>query len=206
MKYPQGYIFLGEMTKLPPLATLQAWFKSGTEIYVSGVSRKVKVMEERISKLAELHRHAWTKSDYQMQCIVFAGSSVTPTFLLAHGTDVLKVYWIDSVEQVREIDRVMKSIYDAKLLNSYIQSVRHTYTKLSEYIKTKTGATLVGDAEIEQFFMGRAWGTTSEAEIHIRQIAKNETRAGVLRRIDLEDNAQAVPKERTAATKATVAV
>jgi len=36
--------------------------------------------------------------------------------------------------------------------------------------------------------MGRNWGTISEAEIHIRQIAKNETRAGVLRRIDLEEN------------------
>ena len=57
----------------------------------------------------------------------------------------------------------------------------------------KTGATLAGDADIDRFFMGRMWGTTSEAEIHIRQIAKNETRAGALRRIDLEDYAQAVP-------------
>jgi hypothetical protein len=40
--------------------------------------------------------------------------------------------------------------------------------------------------------MGRLWGTTSEAEIHIRQIAKNETRAGVLIRLDLEAQAAEV--------------
>ena len=206
MKYPQGYIFLGEMTKLPPLATLQAWFKSGTEIYVSGVSRKVKVMEERISKLAEIHRHTFKKSDFQMKCVAFSDTSVSTTFLLSHGADVLKVYWIDSAEQDREINRVMRAIDNAQILEHYIHEARETYTNLSKYIMGKTGATLAGDADIDRFFMGRMWGTTSEAEIHIRQIAKNETRAGVLRRIDLEDNAQAVPKERTAATKATVAV
>ena len=41
--------------------------------------------------------------------------------------------------------------------------------------------------DIERFFSGRDWGTRTEAEIHIRQIAKNETRAGVLWRIDLQN-------------------
>ena len=45
---------------------------------------------------------------------------------------------------------------------------------------------MVGDQDIERFIMGRAWGSVSEAEIHIRQIAKNETRAGVLVRLDLD--------------------
>lgn len=44
---------------------------------------------------------------------------------------------------------------------------------------------MVGDQDIERFIMGRAWGSVSEAEIHIKKIAKNETRAGVLVRLDL---------------------
>ena len=47
--------------------------------------------------------------------------------------------------------------------------------------------------DIERFFSGRDWGTRTEAEIHIRQIAKNETRAGVLWRIDLENQLETGP-------------
>ena len=68
------------------------------------------------------------------------------------------------------------------------------YNMLSkQYIHRKTGQSLVGDTEIERFFIGRNWGTTSEAEIHIRQIAKNETRAGVMRRFDLEKETETLP-------------
>jgi hypothetical protein len=188
MKYPQCYIFLNEKTQFPPLSTLQAWFKAGTEIYVKGLSRDSKVLDNRITLLEELHRHAWKKSDYQMKCIVISDTIVSSTFLIAHSSDLIKVYWIDSPEHAKEIKQVSKHIRMSMSLTHSICSVEKNYSSLSEYIYNKTGSMLVGDAEIQRFFMGRNWGTISEAEIHIRQIAKNETRAGVLRRIDLEEN------------------
>ena len=188
MKYPQCYIFLKEKTQLPPITTLQSWFKTGTEIYVKGLSRDSKVLDDRIALLEELHRHAWKKSDYQMKCIVFSDTIVSSTFLIAHSSDLIKVYWIDSPEHAKEIKQVSKHIRMSMNLTHSICSVEENYSSLSEYIYNKTGSMLVGDAEIQRFFMGRDWGTFSEAEIHIRQIAKNETRAGVLRRIDLEEN------------------
>ena len=188
MKYPQCYIFLNEKTQFPPLSTLQAWFKAGTEIYVKGLSRDSKVLDNRITLLEELHRHAWKKSDYQMNCIVISDTIVSSTFLIAHSSDLIKVYWIDSPEHAKEIKQVSKHIRMSMNLTHSICSVEKNYSSLSEYIYNKTGSMLVGDAEIQRFFMGRNWGTISEAEIHIRQIAKNETRAGVLRRIDLEVN------------------
>lgn len=188
MKYPQCYIFLKEKTQYPPLSTLQAWFKAGTEIYVKGLSRDSKVLDNRITLLEELHRHAWKKSDYQMKCIVISDTIVSSTFLLAHSSDLIKVYWIDSPKHAKEIKQVSKHIRMSMILTHSICSVEENYSSLSEYIHKKTGSMLVGDAEIQRFFMGRNWGTISEAEIHIRQIAKNETRAGVLRRIDLEEN------------------
>ncbi len=60
------------------------------------------------------------------------------------------------------------------------------YEKMSNYIYSKLAKRPVGDADIQRFFIGRQWLSTSEVEVHIRQIAKNETRAGILRRIDLE--------------------
>ena len=58
MKYSQGYIFLNEQTKLPPLATIQAWFGGNAEIYVRGVSKQSKVLDDRIALLEQLHRYA----------------------------------------------------------------------------------------------------------------------------------------------------
>jgi hypothetical protein len=188
MKYPQCYIFLNEKTQFPPLSTLQAWFKAKTEIYVKGLSRDSKVLDNRITLLEELHRHAWKKSDYQMKCVVISDTIVSSTFLIAHRSDLIKVYWIDSPEHAKEIKQVSKHIRMSMNLTHSICSVEKNYSSLSEYIYNKTGSMLVGDAEIQRFFMGRNWGTISEAEIHIRRIAKSETRAGVLRRIDLEEN------------------
>jgi preprotein translocase subunit Sec61beta len=191
MKYPQGYIFLNETAKLPPLATLQAWFGGSADIYVRGVSKPSKVLDDRIALLEDLHRYAMKKSDYQMQCVVFCGAAVSELFLIAHSSSLLKVYWIDSAEQAKKIKQLSKHIYCAMELRHYIREVRETYSALTNYIFATTGQTLTGDADIERFFSGRDWGTTTEAEIHIRQIAKNETRAGILRRFDLEEHEEA---------------
>ena len=123
-----------------------------------------------------------------MKCIVISDTIVSSTFLIAHRSDLIKVYWIDSPEHAKELKQVSKHIRMSMSLTHSICSVEKNYSSLSEYIYNKTGSMLVGDAEIQRFFMGRNWGTISEAEIHIRRIAKSETRAGVLRRIDLEEN------------------
>lgn len=191
MKYPQGYIFLNETAKLPPLATLQAWFGGSADIYVRGVSKPSKVLDDRIALLEELHRYAMKKSDYQMQCVIFCGTAVSELFLIAHSSSMLKVYWIDSSEQAHKLKELSKYIRCALQVSHHIYKLQEEYLSLAKYIHRKTGQSLVGDTEIERFFIGRNWGTTSEAEIHIRQISKNETRAGILRRFDLEEHKEA---------------
>jgi hypothetical protein len=131
------------------------------------------------------------KSDYQMQCLVFCGSAVSELFLIAHSSNLLKVYWIDSAEQAQKLKELSKYIRCALQVSHHIYKLQEEYLSLAKYIHRKTGQSLVGDTEIERFFIGRNWGTTSEAEIHIRQIAKNETRAGILRRFDLEEHKEA---------------
>lgn len=191
MKYPQGYIFLNEKAKLPPLSTLQAWFGGSADIYVRGMSKPSKVLDDRIALLEDLHRYAMKKSDYQMQCVVFCGSAVSELFLIALTNNLLKVYWIDSSEQAHKLKELSKYIRCALQVSHHIYKLQEEYFSLAKYIHRKTGQSLVGDTEIERFFIGRNWGTTSEAEIHIRQIAKNETSAGILRRFDLEEHEEA---------------
>jgi hypothetical protein len=193
MKYPQGYIFLNEKTKLPPMAMLEKRFPAGADIYVRGVSKASKVLDDRIVLLEELHRYAMKKSDYQMQSVVFCGTAVSDFFLMSSQGNILKVYWIDSSEQAQKLKELSKYIRCALQVSHHIYKLQDEYASLAKYIHRKTGQSLVGDTEIERFFIGRNWGTTSEAEIHIRQIAKNETRAGVLRRIDLENETETLP-------------
>jgi hypothetical protein len=187
MKYPQGYIFLNETAKLPSLPTIQAWFGGRTGIYIRGVSKPSRVLNDRIAMLENVHRYAMKKSDHQMQCVVFFGTAVSELFLIAQTHDLIKVYWIDSADQAKKIKQLTSHIFSAMELEHHIIDVRETYSSLANYIYSKTGQTLTGDADIERFFSGRDWGTTTEAEVHIRQIAKNETRAGLLRRFDLEN-------------------
>ena len=186
MKYPQGYLFLDEAVQLPQLPIIQAWFTAKTPIYVPGLSPKSKLLDDRIKQLAEIHRFIWKRSDYQMKYIVFNDTKVSQTFMLAYGTEIKKVYWIDSAEQAKEIRTLGVVIRESQRFSSNVDHCGETYRELADYIFQKNGRTMLGDADIERFIMGRAWGTTSEAEIHIKQIAKNETRAGVLIRFDLE--------------------
>ena len=57
MKYPQGYILLNKQTKLPPMDVLEKRFPAGADIYVRGVSKASKVLDDRIVLLEELHRY-----------------------------------------------------------------------------------------------------------------------------------------------------
>jgi hypothetical protein len=186
MNYPQGYILLKESTKLPPLYTLEAWFETKRGIYVRKVSRTSKELNIKIAQIEELHRFAFNKNDFEMQCIVFSGTAISPAFLWAHIEDILKVYWIDSPEHALHLRYLHECIDVATEFQACIEHLRDSYATVSNYIFWKRGQRPVGDDDLLRYFAGRNWGTFSEAEIHVKQIAKSETRAGILRRIDLE--------------------
>ena len=185
MRFPQGYLFLEESTQLPVLSTIQAWFTARTEIYLPGVSPRSKLLDSRVAMLAGIHRHITKRAEVQMGCIVFNDTKLSQTFVLAHGSDIKKIYWIDSAEKAREIKKLDVAIRLSHRFDSYVDQCGDTYQAIADYIFKKTGQTMVGDPDIQRCISGRFWGSTSEAEIHIRQIAKNETRAGVLVRLDL---------------------
>lgn len=186
MNYPQGYILLKESTKLPPLEVLEAWFETKREIYVRKVSRTSRKLNAKIDRFEELHRFAFNSNDTQMQCIVFSGTAVSPAFIWAHIDDILKVYWIDSPNHALNLYDLDECIQVVINFQSSLKYLRDSYETVSSYIYRKRGVRPVGDDDLLRYFSGRNWGTFSEAEIHVKQIAKSETRAGILRRIDLE--------------------
>ena len=187
MKYPQCYVFLSAQAKLPALDVLQKWFETKRELYVRGVSRKSKLLNEEIDNLENLHHFAFNRHDGPMQCIVFSGTELNPIFLWAHLTDVIKVYWIDSLDHAAKMQHLYEAIETTMYFEGYLTDIKDIFNELENYVYTKLGKTFVDDSNIYRFLTGRHWGTLTEVEIHIKQIAKNETRAGVLKRFDLAD-------------------
>lgn len=186
MDYPQGYIFLEADTQLTPLKLLKDWFGKKSSIYVKDVSRTSKELNSRIRQLEDVHRFAFDNSDYRMKCIVFKGTCVSSMFIWKHIEKVLKVYWIDSPDHAMKFKLLHNCIEHVMLFDEHISDIEHSYGSVSDYIFSEQGIRPVGDDNIQRFFTGRHWGGFSEAEILVKQIAKNETRAGVLHRLDLE--------------------
>jgi hypothetical protein len=180
------------------LEVLKAWFETKREIYVRKVSRTSRKLNKKIERFEELHRFAFKRADYQMQCIVISGTAISPAFLWAHINDILKVYWIDSPEHDEHLSHLDACI---ELTTDFQACLRHldfAYTEISNYIYAKLEQRPLGDDILQRYFMGRNWGTFSDVEIHVAQIAKNETRAGILRRIDLEGVDESTSMEQTA--------
>jgi hypothetical protein len=185
-------------TQLPPLNVLQAWFETKRGIYVRKVSRTSKKLNAEIASLETLHLFTFNSSDYRMKCIVFSGSAVSPMFLWAHINDILKVYWIDSPEHAVLVHRVHDAILNAMHFDDYVDDVEYAYQRMTNFIFAKLGKRPVGDDDIQRYFIGRKWRNTSEAELYIKQIARNETRAGILRRIDLEGAEETISADQPA--------
>lgn len=104
---------------------------------------------------------------------------------LAFGNYLRKIYWIDSSKHAESISRVRKAIDTAISFHICLDDANDAYFRVSQFILNHTGDLPFRDAQIDKFFQSRMWGDRSTAEQHLKRIAKNETRAGILNRLDL---------------------
>lgn len=185
MRYPQAYVFIDEQYQMPPLATVQGWTSSKAPIYIQGVSQTNKSMEERIEAIKDIHHcldGTWSAKDH---ALVFTGKKVGYFLTIATGNHLRKIYWIDSAEHAYVIFRVRNAIQAAKNFEHHIYDAYEAYDEVSRFISQHTGDKPFRDEQIERLFDSRMWGDRSTAEHHLKRIAKNETRAGILQRLDL---------------------
>lgn len=185
MRYPQAYILIDEQYVMPTTATAQVWTQSKSPIYIQGVSKTNKSMEERVEAIKDIHRclgGTWSVKDH---AIVFTGKKVGHFLTMAIGNYFRKIYWIDSSEHASSILRVRDAIHTARAFEYHIHDAHEAYHQVSRFISNHTGDKPFRDEQIERLFDSRMWGDRSTAEHHLKRIAKNETRAGILNRLDL---------------------
>lgn len=185
MRYPQAYVLIDEEYEMPPLATVQGWTSSKTPIYIQGVSEPNQSMEIRISAIKDIHHYLGGKWSSKDHALVFTGKKVGHFLTIATGNHFRKIYWIDSSEHASKILRVKNAMDTAKNFEHYIHDALEAYNQVSGFISNHSGEKPFRDEQIERFFDSRMWGDRSTAEHHLKRIAKNETRAGILHRLDL---------------------
>ena len=185
MQYPQGYMLIDKQFELPSIETLQIWSKSKSPVYVQGVSKKNGSVEVRINNILKIHSHLDKNSSCSDQVVVFVGKKVGYLMNIALGDHLKKIYWIDSSKSAESIGRVKNAIDTAISFHICLHEAYDAYSRVSQFITNHTGESPFKDDQLDRFFQSRMWGDRSTAEQHLKRIAKNETRAGILNRLDL---------------------
>jgi len=188
MKFPRCYLAIDKKYQLPPLETIQKWVQCNEAVYVEGVSEFDDNLHIQTVDFLEIHYLIHSRVDDDVQLIIFHGKAVNSFLLMALGSHLKKVYWADSEEHLIEINTFAENIECLEIFEDACRRADLALSALTDIIRARTGSGLAGEDAYWRSVSGREhWGNESEAKIVMRKIARDVTRAGVLRRIDLED-------------------
>jgi hypothetical protein len=188
MKFPRCCLAIDKKYQLPPLETIQKWVQCNEAVYVEGVSEFDDNLHIQTVDFLEIHYLIHSRVDDDVQLIIFHGKAVNSFLLMALGSHLKKVYWADSEEHLIEINKFAENIECLEIFEDACRRADLALSALTDIIRVRTGSGLAGEDAYWRSVSGREhWGNESEAKIVMRKIARDITRAGVLRRIDLED-------------------
>lgn len=188
MKFPRCCVAIDKKYKLPPLDTIQKWVQSDEPVYVDNVSKFEDNLHMQTVDVMKIHSFIFDDKWQDIQLLIFHGTALSSFLTMALGSHLKKVYWADSEQHLNEIKRFGDRLKDLEAFKSACNAADSALACLIDLIWEKTGSGIVGDDAYWRTVSGReCWGDKSEAEIMLRKITQDITRAGVLRRIDLED-------------------
>jgi len=188
MKFPRCCLAVDKKYQLPPLETIQKWVQCNEAVYVEGVSEFDDNLHIQTVDFLGIHDLIHSRVDDDVQLIIFHGKAVNSFLLMALGSHLKKVYWADSEEHLIEINKFAENIECLEIFEDACRRADLALSALTDIIRARTGSGLAGEDAYWRSVSGREhWGNESEAKIVMRKIARDITRAGVLRRIDLED-------------------
>jgi hypothetical protein len=188
MKFPRCCLAIDKNYQLPPIETIQKWAQCNEAVYVEGVSEFDDNLHIQTVDFLEIHYLIHSRVDDDVQLIIFHGKAVNSFLLMALGSHLKKVYWADSEEHLIEINKFAENIECLEIFEDACRRADLALSALTDIIRARTGSGLAGEDAYWRSVSGREhWGNESEAKIVMRKIARDVTRAGVLRRIDLED-------------------
>ena len=188
MKFPRCCVAIDKKYQLPPIETIQKWVQCDEAVYVEGVSEFDDNLHIQTVDFLEIHYLIHSRVDDDVQMIIFHGKAVNSFLLMALGSHLKKVYWADSEEHLIEINKFAENIECLEIFEDACRRADLALSALTDIIRARTGSGLAGEDAYWRSVSGREnFGNESEAKIVMRNIGRDITRAGVLRRIDLEN-------------------
>ena len=187
MKFPRGYLVIDGACQLPPVETLRIWCQSEEPVYLAGISEFDDYFHMQTVDFLRVHDFIDDLTNENSQLVIFHGTKVSEMMLMAVSGHYKKIYWADSQEHLNEIEEMIKVIEKNDDFVWAFDNTDEALRHLSHFIKFKTGQPILGQEAYRQGVSAlRTFGNKLEPEVALRKIAKAITRAGVLRRIDLE--------------------
>jgi hypothetical protein len=190
MDYPRAFVFINGDEDMPPLASVRKWFgsKMASDVYIQGQSPQDDEIDKAIITMTEIHEFIEAPVFDRAQCIVVSTTQIGLGAKIALSEQMCGVTWMDSADHRTDLERLNDATCDACVFDELFIQLEDHYRVMTEYVRKKTGQSMLTEPDLNSVFKGRHYLAQTEVEAHLKVIAKNETRSGVLWRIDLEDD------------------
>ena len=76
MRYPQAYVLLDQQFEMPPETTVQKWTSCKSPVYIQGVSKTNKSLDERIAAIKQIHEYLGSNTYSNDQVVVLNGKKI----------------------------------------------------------------------------------------------------------------------------------
>lgn len=188
MDYPRAFVFINGDEDMPPLASVRKWFgsKISSDVYVPGQSPVDEELDQAIETMSDILYYADCLSDTDQHCVVVSTRQISPIAQQALSERWDTTSWMDSEAHHKKLKRLSDVVFKAQDFNALFEQLDLNYSSLAQYICETTGQSMIAEPDLTRVFSGRNVMARTEVEAHIKKIVQDETRSGVLWRIDLE--------------------
>jgi hypothetical protein len=190
MDYPRAFVFINGDEDMPPLASVRKWFgsKMASDVYVQGQSPQDDEIDRAIETMTHIRNYTKSEPKSNQHCVVVSTRQISPLAQQALSERWDTTSWMDSEAHQENLERLSHAISRAEVFNNVFDQLHNHYYVLAQYVRETTGQSMLAEPDLARVFSSRNVVARTEVEAHLRKIAKDETRSGVLWRIDLEDD------------------
>jgi len=185
MKYPQAYLVIHKDFVMPSLATLQAWSQPCQDIYVPGISKPQKQVDQHIAEIRGLHRRLTPDAAKHTQMIILHCKEISKNIYQSLQPHITKIYWVDDPSFSSIFQEITDAIDAAIGFNRSISDASAAYYCLVDILYDLTAEELCLDESVEIFLNSKMLGEQTMAEKMIKQIFNSVTHADSQFRSDL---------------------
>jgi len=190
MDYPRAFVFIDGDADIPPLASVRKWFgsKRASDVYIQGQSPQDDELDRAIETITHIRNYTKSEPKSNQHCVVVSTRQISPIAQQALSERWDTTSWMDSEAHQENLERLSHAIIKAQDFNALFEQLNLNYSSLAQYIRETTCQSMIADPDLTRLFSGRNVMARTEVEAHIKKIVQDETRSGVLWRIDLEDD------------------